>query len=626
MSVGQGGGRNPGLEAANATQANAGWRPNSAEMSLASALGDTQEQEIAPRPVNCDGAAPVSVPDASGVGSAVGPTPAAKRTAADAPRADVSQDSHAEVGVTRSAAPVALPRQEMPQGASSQEKGEDDQAATASAKPKRQWRWWLFATLCIIALVLSFTVGPLVIIWLQGKTDLARALAETDALDPGWRWEDLVAQVPQVPPDQNGWPVLERFHRDYFTDYHRWHGDVRFDTTRLVGARANERLPQQWVQRLELLPALIPDALPRLEKATRSRAIHPPLHGPFRSWNEYEANHAFPAPESVYRMVCEVLGYHALLFAEKGQIEELERCLLVHAHLAEQMAPYQLLPSFPHGLFHSLEPVNLLFTVRCSLNRVVLSERTLARVQSVLESFDFDSLSLQLIRSERARFHQLLTLLETDAEAWRQWLKRRDRHHIDLEMLFARLFFEGDWRSFLDGCGSRLEEQLSQYRIAIYGWHAECLRLQNEWYQLQQLSPRERLAKLGPTPVVDERLLKLARRWGVSGLPCPDGDYLLRISLSWQARLASDVAALAAERYRLRHGVWPRDWSDLVPPFLREAPRDPYDWPNPLKLSHHADGITIYSIGKDLKDDGGHHDRDNSVKLYNPSQRNISRP
>lgn len=129
MSVGQGDGRNQGSDAANATQENAGCRSDSAELSLASALGDTPGQAIASSQVDSDDAARVSAPRESGVGSAVGPTPPAARTVADAPKADVSQDSHPEVGATRSAASVVMPGQEMPQGPPSQEKGEGDQAA-----------------------------------------------------------------------------------------------------------------------------------------------------------------------------------------------------------------------------------------------------------------------------------------------------------------------------------------------------------------------------------------------------------------------------------------------------------------------------------------------------------------
>ena len=72
------------------------------------------------------------------------------------------------------------------------------------------------------------------------------------------------------------------------------------------------------------------------------------------------------------------------------------------------------------------------------------------------------------------------------------------------------------------------------------------------------------------------------------------------------------LAALAAERFRLAHKRWPKDLQELCPAYLEEVPIDPFDG-KPLKLAHRDDGIVIYSVDKDGKDDiivastpGGH--------------------
>lgn len=62
--------------------------------------------------------------------------------------------------------------------------------------------------------------------------------------------------------------------------------------------------------------------------------------------------------------------------------------------------------------------------------------------------------------------------------------------------------------------------------------------------------------------------------------------------------------ALAAERYRLAHGDWPRELSELVPAYLEKLPADPFDG-EPLRYVRHDDGITVYSVGYNRKDDGG---------------------
>jgi hypothetical protein len=71
-----------------------------------------------------------------------------------------------------------------------------------------------------------------------------------------------------------------------------------------------------------------------------------------------------------------------------------------------------------------------------------------------------------------------------------------------------------------------------------------------------------------------------------------------------QARGRCAVAAVAAERYRLRHGAWP---AALAP----ECLPDPFDG-QPLRYHRLADGIVIYSIGEDRADDGGRLSDDSS--------------
>lgn len=63
-------------------------------------------------------------------------------------------------------------------------------------------------------------------------------------------------------------------------------------------------------------------------------------------------------------------------------------------------------------------------------------------------------------------------------------------------------------------------------------------------------------------------------------------------------------AALAAERFRLARGHWPDALADLVPAYLGAVPADPFDG-KPLRYVHDARGIRIWSIGEDVKDDGG---------------------
>ncbi len=68
------------------------------------------------------------------------------------------------------------------------------------------------------------------------------------------------------------------------------------------------------------------------------------------------------------------------------------------------------------------------------------------------------------------------------------------------------------------------------------------------------------------------------------------------------------VLALAAQRYRLKHGYLPDSLDDITSEFLPSTSAnlkmDHFDG-QPLRFISDETGITIYSIGRDQKDDGG---------------------
>lgn len=61
---------------------------------------------------------------------------------------------------------------------------------------------------------------------------------------------------------------------------------------------------------------------------------------------------------------------------------------------------------------------------------------------------------------------------------------------------------------------------------------------------------------------------------------------------------------LAAAAYHARHQKYPSALDALVPEFISEIPRDPFDG-KPLKMTNVDEGLILYGIGPDLKDDGG---------------------
>lgn len=64
------------------------------------------------------------------------------------------------------------------------------------------------------------------------------------------------------------------------------------------------------------------------------------------------------------------------------------------------------------------------------------------------------------------------------------------------------------------------------------------------------------------------------------------------------------VLGAAMWRYRLAEGSFPADLGKLVPKYLLTVPVDPFTGES-LKMAKAQGQIVIYSVGPDLKDDGG---------------------
>ena len=70
------------------------------------------------------------------------------------------------------------------------------------------------------------------------------------------------------------------------------------------------------------------------------------------------------------------------------------------------------------------------------------------------------------------------------------------------------------------------------------------------------------------------------------------------------ARLRAARAGIAVERFRMANGRLPESLDQLVPKFLDSVPSDPWD-DKPIRYKKLTKGFVTYSVGPDLKDDGG---------------------
>ncbi len=89
------------------------------------------------------------------------------------------------------------------------------------------------------------------------------------------------------------------------------------------------------------------------------------------------------------------------------------------------------------------------------------------------------------------------------------------------------------------------------------------------------------------------------------------------------ARLGCGAVAIAAERFRRERGRWPESQADMSPDFLNTPVVDPYDG-KPMRIKPIDDGLVIYAVGRDGKDDSGAIDplvSDIGVRLYDVGSR-----
>ncbi|NCA83374.1 MAG: hypothetical protein EOM72_11635 [Opitutae bacterium] len=78
------------------------------------------------------------------------------------------------------------------------------------------------------------------------------------------------------------------------------------------------------------------------------------------------------------------------------------------------------------------------------------------------------------------------------------------------------------------------------------------------------------------------------------------------------ALLRVSRTGLALLRHKLAHGAYPAALAEIDPQFLSEVPLDPFTG-HPLVYRTEGDGFVLYSLGENLKDDGGKKTKDADI-------------
>ncbi len=448
---------------------------------------------------------------------------------------------------------------------------------TAPSLKRRRW--------VALAVLVAVAAGLAGLWWYaewSAERDFQAALAETDVLDPAWRWDDLQARRAAVPDERNAARVVTQLYAlglginlgdAVETQIWEQPRNLALDAAQLDAVR--KALGPLGQARQEAL---------RLKDLTEGRYPMPSKIDPLA-----------PPLDHVQRMrtVVHFVQYDVLLLSQEGD------GAAVGAACRAMLNTSRSVGDEP-GL------IPLLVRVACLEISAAAIERALAQAELPPDELQ----ALQALVQREIDTPRLL------------WAMRGERA---CGMLALDAMREGRVkRSLLLGGGKG-------WRAWVADWLPGTLTLDQADY-LRTLNELVEAAKLPAEKRDDaiERIVNAAeRRDGLLASVLGGCRKTAMADARGQARLRCMLAALAAERYRQDRGFWPAALDDLASAGLLAAvPLDPYDG-RLLRYRRLPDGVLCYSVGPDRTDNGGavgsgspvNPGTDLGVRLWDPAER-----
>ncbi|MCI0682651.1 MAG: hypothetical protein L0Y71_11145 [Gemmataceae bacterium] len=439
-----------------------------------------------------------------------------------------------------------------------------------------------------IAIVLAVFGLPIVAFYYyaawQGERELRAVLAELDANETPWRWDDLLAASGKV---------------------------AAADDVRAIVLSVHAQLPRGFAVKVatsgkDLRPNLLmwpeeaesySNEVASLEAAlTEARQVARMPKG--RLQVPWGTDLLGPSPDDVQkaRMFAHVLHIDACRQAHHGDLERaLEDCLAI------QRISQALEEEF--GMMTQLVRIALQAISLTCLERVLghgqPPPEQLERVQNAWEQFDRERALANALRGERAFLHWLF--------------ERIAERKVAIQDIFP-LPNSGLQQAFTD---IYLRTNLKQS-------HAWSLRHFTEALKTLDLPEPERAARLRQ---LDDDIRKAPP---AAKMLTPAWAKTFDAHQRTEARTRCAITALACERFRRVHERWPQAPAELCPEFLTKVPLDPCTG-QALQLRATRDGIVVYSAGPDRKLRGTYYDdaspdaRHSSYefRLWNVNQRRL---
>jgi ABC-type Na+ efflux pump permease subunit len=437
-------------------------------------------------------------------------------------------------------------------------------AETRSPASRRRRRHLLIA---IPAALLLSVVGWGIFCALSADRHLEKALAETDQIDPDWHLSDIEEARKPIPNAQNSAPFVLAI-RSQLPPWNIW------PTAELANQLDN--LPPQVRltadQHHNLTNDLedVEDVFVRvgpLADLPEGRYVVPWTKNNFTTplWH-IDAQHS----------VHQLLWHSMVLRAEEGDpdgaLTDCRRLL----HLGRSLGDEPLTMSQLVRLRHARRAV---YGAQRVLAQGEPGEAALADLQRrFADEAEHPGLAIG-VRGERAWMDGFMALVQNGSFPWQELAWFLEPQERGENSTFEALLF-----SVTPGA----EKESRAALLRHYSRLVEAARLpeREQTTAFEQLEIQRKAMPLVARQL-SVRAPRMAQRFR-------DGDAELRCA----------VAALAAERFRRKHGRWPERLDELMPDYLKAVPADPF-LDAPLRLRRLPDGLVIYSVGADGQDDGG---------------------
>ncbi len=448
-------------------------------------------------------------------------------------------------------------------------------------------RLWLFF---FLALPLVLIAAIMILVRQAGADRLTKAIAEADRLDPGWRLDDIEASRKPMPPaGKNGIDQV-----------------LAIKAARLGGLElpwsfpAFEKNVQQLADARQAMeeslgsdrkkPRVLNEEQVRVLRAERKRnekAISmaralvdfdygrfPIVYAP--DWYSTNLTHSQDA-----RAAASLLRYDSLLLAHDGDIPGALQNFRAILHAGRAIGDEPFLISQLVRVATVAVAVN---TLERALGLGQASEQDLAIVQRYLSEESQTPYFLIGMRGERAGSDRFLEAVQHGA--------------VDLKQAGRSLGITGGHPT---GPSNWLESLIIfQMYLTAKSQRAEMLECMNELVEIGKLPHDQQEAAFA---AFDLRMREMSRL-SLARLLVPASGKVAAAGTRTKATLRVALAGVAAERFRMAKGRWPKELAELVPTYLDTVPLDPYD-AKPLRLKMSDGAFVVYSVGIDGVDDGG---------------------